>query len=255
MGLLEAIVCETQTAALHAGVIASGLNAMHSGSRFKGPLALKDFIPGQSAVIGELLRSHEEAGLDPAAVSKVRALFAELAGARSSVERLLSDAARAANSNLSTPLAAWTRVCQRALEAVAALDPSLRSGLPDYYRKNSSMLLKLLKDAIEGGRPCIDESGQPFLPDMPQRRRSARRSLLQQCVLRYRGKTVPVIAKDISSTGLGLERTPELKSQELVQIELNGGRRLMGIVVWTQPASAGVRLGKPLPPNDPLLVG
>lgn len=259
MGLLEAIVCETQTAALHAAVIASALTALQSGGHMRGPQALKDFVPGQSAVIGELLRSHEEAGLDAAAVLKVKALFSELASARGGMDRLIADAGRLgaeqSSFNYNPTLAQWSKVCQRALDAVTALDPSLRSGLPEYYSRNSTMLAKLLKGTIEGRQPCINEAGQPFLPDMPQRRRTARRSLLQQVMLRYRGKTAPVIAKDISTTGLGLERAPDLKSQELVQIELNGGRRLIGLVVWTKDGSAGVRLGKPLPPNDPLLIG
>jgi hypothetical protein len=73
--------------------------------------------------------------------------------------------------------------------------------------------------------------------------------------LRHRGKNTPVIAKDISATGLGLDRIPELKLDELVQIEMTGGRRLMGMVVWIKGVTAGIRLGKPLPPNDPLLGG
>ncbi|HVY43931.1 MAG TPA: PilZ domain-containing protein [Hyphomicrobiaceae bacterium] len=260
-GLLEAIVCETQTAALHAAVVLSGLNALQAGGRIKGPLALKDFILGQSAVIRELLRAHEEAGLDTDTMVKIHALFDELASARITMERLLADAGRPAaerpaNVSYGAAVAEWSRVCHRALDAASALESGFESrGLPDYYSKNSRMLERLLTDAIEGRSPCVDDAGQPFLPDMPQRRRSARRSLLQQCSLRYRGKTAPVIAKDISTTGMGIERTPDLKNQELVQIELNGGRRLIGLVVWTKGTTAGVRFGKHLPPNDPLLVG
>ena len=94
-----------------------------------------------------------------------------------------------------------------------------------------------------------------FYPTCRNGEKAARRSLLQQCVLRHRGKTATVIAKDISTTGLGLERTPELKKNELVQVELTGGRRLIGAIVWASGTSAGVKLGKPLPPNDPLLGG
>jgi hypothetical protein len=254
-GLLEAITCETQAAALHAAIITSVLTALQSGGRVKGPLVLKDFVRGKSAVIGELLRAHEEAGLDADTMRTVKALFSELALARGSMARLLADAARpGAKLSYGAAIVEWVSVCRRALDAVTALDPSLRA-LPDYYSRNTSMLVQLLKDAVEGRQPCIDASGQPYLPEMPQRRKTVRRSLLQQCVLRYRGKTVPVIAKDISTTGLGLERAPDLKLDELVQIELNGGRRLMGLVAWTKGTSAGVRLGKPLPSNDPLLVG
>lgn len=259
-GLLEAIVCEAQTAALHVAAIASGLNALHAKAHLKNPAELKNFLPSSSAVVGELLRSHEEAGLGETALLHMKEFFTELSAARPGIERLFADFERvgvqnAANHGNAATFAVWSRLCQRATGAISALDADLRDRLPPYYGENSAMLLRLLKSAGDGQYPCIDRTGNVFLPDMPQRRKTTRRSLLQQCVLRHRGKTATVIAKDISTTGLGLERTPELKANELVQVELTGGRRLIGVVVWTSGTSAGVKLGKPLPPNDPLLVG
>lgn len=253
-GLLEAIVCETQTAALQIAAIASGLNALRDKTHLKNPGELKNFLPTGSAVIGELLRSHEEAGLETGTLLHLNEFFSELNAARPGIERLLGDREHAAGHNASMS-AGCSELCQRALSAVSALDADLRHRLPPYYAKNSAMLLQLLTAAKDGRAPCIDKAGNVVLPDMPQRRRTTRRSLLQQCVLRYRGKTATVMAKDISTTGVGLEHTPELKSDELVQLELTGGRRLIGVVVWASGTSAGVRLGRHLPPNDPLLVG
>lgn len=259
-GLLEAIVCETQTAALHVAAIASGLNALRAKAPLRAPVDLKNFLPSSSAVIGELLRSHEEAGLGAGTLLHLNEFFSELSAARPGIERLLADFERlgvehaAGHGNAST-FAGWSRLCQRAHEAVSALDADLRHRLPAYYAENTAMLLRLLKGAGDGQQPCIDKAGNVVLPDMPQRRRTTRRSLLQQGILRYRGKTAAIMAKDISTTGVGLEHTPELKPEELVQIELTGGRRLFGVIVWASGTSAGVKLGKVLPPNDPLLVG
>ena len=258
-GLLEAIVCETQTAALQVAAIASGLNALHTKVPLKNPGDLKHFLPSSATVVSELLRAHEEAGLEAATLLRVKEFFSDMTAARTGIDRLFSDMQRLgienAASHAGATIAAWSRLCQRAAGAISALDGDLRRRLPPYYAENSAMLLKLLKGAGDGQLPCIDKAGNVVLPDMPQRRKTTRRSLLQQCVLRHRGKTATVIAKDISTTGLGLARTPELKANEVVQIELNGGRRLMGVVVWASGATAGVRLGKPLPPNDPLLAG
>jgi hypothetical protein len=258
-GLLEAIVCETHAAALLVAAIASGLNALQGKAPLRNPAELKSFLPSSSTIVGELLRSHEEAGLGDIALLRMKEFLGDLAAARTGIERLFADFDRLgvqhAVSHGAAALTAWSRLCQRAIGAVSALDADLRDRLPPYYGENSAMLLRILKSAGDGQCPCIDKAGNVVLPDMPQRRKAARRSLLQQCVLRHRGKTATVIAKDISTTGLGLERTPELKTNELVQVELTGGRRLIGVVVWASRTSAGVKLGKPLPPNDPLLAG
>jgi hypothetical protein len=260
-GLLEAIVCETHLASVHTAVIASGVNALRTRGRLKNPLVLKNFLPNESAVIGELLRRDEDAELSAASKSHILQFFRELPAARATMERFLADAdrlgvERAANSHHVSLIAAWSALCDRAMSAIEALEADIRGRLPEYYAHNSVQLFGLLKKAASGQQPCLDEAGNPHLPDLPQRRQAARRSLLQECTLRHRGKASQVIARDISVTGLGIERTPpELKTGELVQIELAGGRRLMGLVVWTNGSTAGIRLGKPLTPNDPLLTG
>lgn len=259
IGLLEAIVCETQTEALYCVVVASGINALRLKNRVRNPQSLKNFLPRESAVMGELLRSHEEAGLSAGVMLRLRETFGALAAARGGAARFFADAgqngAHAAAVDPTSFAAQWSRLCEQIIETLRALDTETIGRVPDYYLENSSTLVKMLVSVVGGGQPCIDEAGDVVLPDLPQRRRAARRSLLQQVTLRHRGKNSPVIAKDISATGLGLDRVPELKLDELVQVELTGGRRLMGMVVWIRGTSAGIRLGKPLPPNDPLLGG
>lgn len=253
VALLEAIVCETQTQAIHAVVVASGLNAL----RFKRPIkniqAIKNFVPRETTVVSELLRSHEEAGLGARAAVQLRDMFAAVAAARIGAERFF--AAGGPESERAVMAQQWSGVCDQVAEGLKGLAAETAGRLPDYYADNSATLAKMLSSVAGGAQPCIDASGDVVLPDLPQRRRAARRSLLQQVTLRHRGKNTPVIAKDISATGLGLDRVPELKLEELVQIEMTGGRRLMGMVVWIKGVTAGIRLGKPLPPNDPLLGG
>ncbi|HEX6611533.1 MAG TPA: PilZ domain-containing protein [Hyphomicrobiaceae bacterium] len=254
VALLEAIVCETQTEAMHAGVVASGLNALRLKQRVKAPQSLKNFLPRDSAVVGELLRAHEEAGLSGETTIHLREVLATLAASRAGPERFFAEGGRDGEP-LSALASQWMRLSEQLAGALMLLQPEISGRLPDYYASNSATLVKVLTSAAGGAHPCIDAAGDVVLPDLTQRRRAARRSLLQQVTLRHRGKNTPVIAKDISATGLGLDRVPELKLEELVQIEMTGGRRLMGMVVWIRGVTAGIRLGKPLPPNDPLLGG
>jgi len=260
VGLLEAIVCETHTAALHTMVIAGSMNAFRTRDLVKAPATLRNFLPEKSAMIDGLLRSHEEAGLKVNVVKALRDFFAEVSALRGEAERFLADAGKpgadpSTNSVYAAIRADWVRLSEHAIDTLVLLDTAMKGRVPNYYAENSATLLKLLKQTAGGHHPCFDDSGHISLPDLPQRRRAARRSLLQQCTLRYRGKSAPVIAKDISATGLGLERIPDLKASEVVQIELTGGRKLMGLVMWVRGTSAGIRLGRALLPNDPLLIG
>jgi hypothetical protein len=254
IALLEAIVCETQTQALHAVVVASGINALRLKRPVRSPQSLKNFLPRETTVVSELLRSHDEAGLTARAAAELRDMFIALAAARAGADRFFVGGGQE-GEHAAALAAQWSHLCDQAAGSLKALASEAAGRLPDYYADNSATLLKMLESVAGGAQPCIDAAGDIALPDLPQRRRAARRSLLQQVTLRYRGKNAPVIAKDISATGLGLDRVPELKLEELVQIEMTGGRRLMGMVVWIKGVTAGVRLGKPLPPNDPLLGG
>jgi hypothetical protein len=254
IALLEAIVCETQTQALHAVVVASGINALRLKRPVRSPQSLKNFLPRETTVVSELLRSHDEAGLTARAAAQLRDMFIALAAARAGADRFFVGGGQE-GEHAAALAAQWSHLCDQAAGGLKALASEAAGRLPDYYADNSATLLQMLESVAGGAQPCIDAAGDIARPDLPQRRRAARRSLLQQVTLRYRGKNAPVIAKDISATGLGLDRVPELKLEELVQIEMTGGRRLMGMVVWIKGVTAGIRLGKPLPPNDPLLGG
>jgi hypothetical protein len=259
-GLLEAIVCETHAAALHTMVITSSINALRNPGFVKNLAALRNFLPNESGMIAGLLRSREEAGVDQDVAHAVMGFFTELGAVRQDADRFLAEASKpvgdtSARLGYTKVQTEWLHLSQVAIKMLTLIEQELLGRLPAFYADNSATLVKLLKQASSGQHPSFDAAGNVVLPDLPQRRRTVRRSLLQQCTLRYRGKTTPVIARDISATGLGLERIPDLKPDEVVQIELTGGRRLMGLVMWVRNGSAGIKLGRPLPPNDPLLIG
>ena len=144
------------------------------------------------------------------------------------------------------PLLRNGRVCANRSLRLASPGDQTTGRVPDYYSENSSTLVKMLM-SVAGA--LNHASTRPVMSSFRICRNAAAprgEAFLQQVTLRHRGKNSAVIAKDISATGLGLDRVPELKLEELVQIEMTGGRRLMGMVVWIRGSSCRHQIGQAL---------
>ena len=259
MPMLEALVCEVHSAALLTATIASAINAFRRAGAVRGEADLKPYVPGEPAIISVLRNGMLETDLNEDTVRLVIQFFDDLGPARIALDRYFADANhigedRAATLHLLTVSTTWRRACQDALLAVRQLHTDL-SHLPAQYTSNSKLLNNLLQDVIMGGSPCLDTNGQIALPDLPQRRQSARRTVCQPCMLTYNRATSQAFVRDVSPGGFGLERVPQLVPKTVVQIELPSGRRFSGVVAWCSGSSAGVRFARPLLPNDPLLTG
>ena len=259
MPMLEALVCEVHSAALLTATIASAINAFRRTGTVRSEADLKPYVPGEPAIISVLRNGMLEMDLNDDSVRLVIQFFDDLGPARIALDRYFADANhigedRAAALHLLTVSATWRRACQDALLAVRQLHTDL-SRLPAQYSSNSKLLNNLLRDVIMGGSPCLDTNGQIALPDLPQRRQSARRTVCQPCMLTYNRVTSQAFVRDVSPGGFGLERVAQLVPKTVVQIELPSGRRFSGVVAWCSGSSAGVRFTRPLLPNDPLLTG
>lgn len=259
MPMLEALVCEVHSAALLTATIASAINAFKRAGTVRSEADLKPYVPGEPAIISVLRNGMLEMDLNDDAVRLVIQFFDDLGPARIALDRYFADANhigedRAAALHLMTVSTTWRRACQDALLAVRQLHAEL-SRLPAQYTSNSKLLNNLLQDVIMGGSPCLDTNGQIALPDLPQRRQSARRTVCQPCMLTHNRVTSQAFVRDVSPGGFGLERVPQLVPKTLVQIELPSGRRFSGVVAWCSGSSAGVRFTRALLPNDPLLTG
>jgi hypothetical protein len=220
---------------------------------------LKPYVPGEPAIISVLRNGMLETDLSEDTVRLVIQFFDDLAPARIALDRYFAEANhigedRAAALHLLAVSAAWRRACQDALLAVRQLHSELMQ-LPRQYASNSKLLNNLLQDVIMGGSPCLDGEGRISLPNLPQRRQSARRTVCQPCQLTYNRVTAQAFVRDVSPGGFGLERVPQLVPKTQVEIELPSGRRFTGVVAWCSGSSAGVRFSRALLPNDPLLTG
>ncbi len=258
--LVEALVCETHLAALQTATVTSAVNGLRQAGRIENPLDIRNFIPHRPAILlatsGWLL----DAGLEKETIEDVEVFFEELRPARAYLDHFFRDAselgcARAEILHRRNLTSNWQRAAKGAAVAVKSLDQSLRFSLPELYAETVPVLVSLLNSSAEGLQPCIDTAGHPFLPELPQRRRSARKGLFQECSVQHSRRTSRALVRDISSGGLGLDGIAGLRPNEMVVIDLDTGRRLMGTVVWTKARLSGVRFSTPLPPNDPLLFG
>jgi len=259
MPVLEAFVCETHSAALLAATIASAVNGFKRSDTDKREAALKPYVPREPALISVLRNGMLETDLDEDTVAVISDFFDDLAPARIAMDQYFADANHIGTERASVlhqqPLVnSWRRACENALVAVRQLHGYL-GRLPTQYTSNSRVLIDLLQKAANGGTPCLDTKGQISIPDLPQRRHTARQSICQPCTITYNRTTAEAFVRDVSPGGFGLERVPQLAPKTLVLVELPSGRRFTGVVVWCRDSTAGVRFTRPLLPNDPLLSG
>lgn len=260
LALLEALVCETHAAALQTATATSAVNALKVPDRISDPRRIMDFVPYEPPILRATRHLGDDLGVDFSTIDAVEAFFLHLRPARAALQHFLTDrealgSSRAEVLHRSRLTASWRLACRGAITAVKAFDRQLRFVLPERYTESVPVLLSLLNSSAEGLQPCVDTDGNPFLPELPQRRQAARKALLQECTVRHSRKTTRALARDVSTGGLGLDTVAGLNVYEMVVVELDSGRRLMGSVAWTKGRSAGIKFGTPLPPNDPLLFG
>jgi hypothetical protein len=259
MPILEAFVCETHSAALLAATIASAVNAFKRQGVDKSEGALSPYVPREPALISVLRNGMLETDLDEDTLAIISDFFEDLGPARIALDQYFADAnhigaERASALHLLPLSSTWRRACDDALVAARQLHGYL-GHLPSQYTSNSEVLIELLQEAASGGSPCLDDEGQISIPDLPQRRRTARHTICQPCTITYNRTTAQAFVRDVSPGGFGLERVPQLAPKSLVLIELPSGRRFTGVVAWCNGSSAGVRFARTLLPNDPLLAG
>lgn len=259
MPILEALVCETHSAALLTATVASAVNAFKRRDSERSEQGLKPYVPREPALISVLRNGMLETDLDEDTVAVIGDFFNDLAPARIALDQYFADAnhigaERASALHLHGLSNSWRRACDDALVAVRQLHGHL-GRLPSQYTSNSKVLIDLLQTVTRGGSPCLDANGRISIPDLPQRRQSARRTICQPCTITHNRTTSQGFVRDVSPGGFGLERVPQLVPKSLVLVELPSGRRFTGVVAWCNGSAAGVRFARTLLPNDPLLSG
>ncbi len=257
--LFEALVCETHHAAAMSVVVANCIHGSAVGVHRLDRATLDRYLPHEPAVLLSLTR---RSLLDIEPLSETQTVidefFVALRALRRAIETYFYDASeigaeRAHIVHVRALIRAANTTCHEALRAVRALEAETPGRLPDLYCDHAKALSILLVRSELGQMPCLDGRGMPFVPDLPQRRRSTRRTLGQNCRLLYRKAIVSAFAKDVSDGGIGLLRVPFLHADDPVTVELQSGRQFKGCVAWARGEAAGVRFNVPLGQSDALL--
>jgi hypothetical protein len=259
MPILEALVVETHSAALLTATVASAVNAFKNPNSERSEQGIKPYMPTEPALISVLRNGMLETDLDRDTVAVIVGFFDDLVPARATLDQYFRDAThigpeRASALHQLGLSNTWRRACEDALVAVRQLHGYLER-LPSQYTSNSRVLIELLQKVAQGGSPCIDANDKISIPDLPQRRGSARRTICQPCTITYNRTTAQAFVRDVAPGGFGLERAPQLPPKSLVLIELPSGRRFTGTVAWSKDGNVGIRFARTLLPNDPLLSG
>lgn len=112
-------------------------------------------------------------------------------------------------------------------------------------------LLDLLRSVTTGAKPLLNAKGTIELPSWAERRSAERTRLGSAALLWISGKSWPVIVRDMSQLGAGLECRRELPVGLSVELEFGPLLRLNGVVAWSIDGRAGVHLDMPLHGANP----
>jgi PilZ domain len=257
--LFEALVCETHHAAAMTAIVASCIHGALAQRFGLTKPTIARYLPVEPAVLLSLAR---RSLLDVEPLSETRdcldEFFLSLRVLRRQLDAFFYDcgeigAERARIIHGRSLARHANAACHEALRTVRQLEIETPGRLDDLYCEHARALAKLLLEAERGGTPCLTPAGHPFLPPLPQRRRTSRRVLGQTCRLLLRNTILSAQVKDISEGGLGLQRVPFLGLDDRVMVELASGRQFVGTVAWCSGEAAGVRFLQPLLADDPIL--
>jgi hypothetical protein len=257
--LFEALVCETHHAAAMTAVIASCISGALVDAHRLERATVDRYLPVEPAVLLSLTR-RSLLDIEPLTETRhvIDRFFHTLRELRRALGGYFFDAGEIGRERAlvihGRTLELAARVsCHEALRAVRALELETPGRLSDLYCDHARALSAVLFQAELRRMPCLDPQGQAFLPNLPQRRRSTRRSIGQDCSILYRKTILSAFAKDVSQGGIGLLRVPFLQTDDAVVVELKNGRRFAGVVAWCRGESAGIRFAEPLNESDPLI--
>lgn len=259
--LLEVLMVDLSQAALHTAIVASCFNGLATGQTTADLRCTLDLAPREPALVFALRQEGlVETGLSASCLAAIRHMFTAIMEARSEVEVLFVDAEalgeyRAVVVHARNLTTAWRSACRMAQTALQALMRELATRNPQAELVRIKELTRLLSLAALGASPCLDAEGLPVFAELPRRPRPIRYAIGQACQVVATGRQFEAFAKDISASGMGLERTAPLRVNDVVTIVLASGRQFGGSVAWIARSSAGIQFVKRLPLSDPLLCG
>ncbi len=256
--LFEALVCEFHWTALQIGGVTCIVNAAQQKDRSWILRSCQNLMPAEAALVAVALKLWSDLSIPASLARTLSRIYVDLADAKRLTNPIIEasgsfDGSKVTPARLQQLEELWRQLAKDALEVVHDLEPHTRWRLTGHYSENAMVLAKFLKDVISNKHTFVDHFGNVSLPSLPQRRREPRYALLQPCMIYTRNSAYPGFARDVSQNGLGISCKGELKLRESVTVELRGGRRLRGRVVWNKNGQQGLQFETPLDYGDPLI--
>ncbi len=258
--LFEALVCEFHWTALQIGAIASCMNASLASERTWMLRACSNLLPVESAVVRIALRSWQDIGLEGKLAESISGIYFDLTDAKTQAQPLINQAGvfvgpKVSLAKLEQITALWRKLADDCNTVVQLLEPETRWRVGGLYTGNALILGKFLKEATSGAYGCVNQFGEVAIPLLPQRRKAPRYVLLQPCKVSTQDVTSIAYARDISKNSIGFDCEHDFKLKERILVELRSGRKMKGIVAWSQKKKAVVQFDEALSDGDPLLGG
>lgn len=254
--MLMALLSEVESLSIFIAVCASIANVLQSpppGCPMPADM-LDSYLPPEPVIYNAMTLELIEADRDGDIIAAQQLLHTRLALAQR-LSRAFVRAGAAGQSDLvrDTLADAWQRTCGAALGAAMSLRGPIFDVMPEVHRARSLRVSDLLRAGQRGEHPCVHADGGIIVPGWAERRRVRRQSIDVAARLERPGRGDDVRVVDISQGGLGFVGVTDTVRGESAVMLFECGRRLAGTVAWTSGDRAGLKLGEPLLPNDPLL--
>ena len=265
--LLDGLWQETLNVAVKSTAVASLLNGLertgsaldHARAEAVLELARSD-LPISKAIIAKVLATP----LPVRTVVLLRALYDLISVGRSRIEELAArqhtghsparraDAQRAA---LQQAAEIWREIAGTALSLIYDLELAALQAVPELAIEATSELAAALREARNGGSPCLDVAGRPFMPYWAQKRADRRHRIRRKAHVEHGSVVHAAEIRDVSARGLGIACHSKLVPGSVVTMILGDGERLTATVMWSAAGRSGLQLARPLHDGHELFSG
>ncbi len=258
--LARAFVQEIHTAALLTVGCASAVNFSYLKGSTQPLVEAGRLMCGFQAKVDQWPKRILSEQLSPEVVQQTARFFEAVRRGTTSLHEYQFEADkirhdRAASLHIAGLVADWRHAAQAARDVIETLRTDADPSLPEEHLQSGQILIKTLDEIIAGKPHSCSSDGTIILPQLAERRRAPRHTLLQNARVFVGQKSFDAFARDISSGGLGLTRMPPFELGMVIDVELGCGRSFRGRIAWRRGKDAGLAFDQPLSPTDPLIFG
>jgi hypothetical protein len=254
--IARSLMGEVQNASIMIAVTTSAINALDSVRHPRQLRHLSGYLPPTPVVFPSVAARLVDVKLEGETIEILHTFFSRVDLAKNMLRSYMMAGGRGAEPSQGTfeeLTDTWRSCCDLALSAIEELERVIDLCADGEQFERADYLEKLLKEARDGGRPCLEADGRIVMPGWASRRQHERRAANLGVIVQSGGRAIKGIVTDVSSGGVGLDHVAGLRSGDGVTLQFESGRRVSGTIAWSMDKRAGVKFLRDLTPNDPLL--